>query len=171
MRPFKLFRRCLFFVVLVMTFALAPQVSAHGDKPFASNGVTELGGNISFQSASGLSTFSFTPSVGYFVGDGFELGLDPLGISTAWSGGSSSTQLTILAAPSYNFRTNGFAYPFIGALLGYSHDSGGPNGGFTWGASGGVKLAVTSGTLIDLALQDTGGRNQFSISAGLSLWF
>jgi hypothetical protein len=170
MRSIKLFRCCLLIVALVMTFALAPQVSAHVGKSFASKGATELGGNISFQSVSGLSIFSFTPSVGYFVGDGFELGLDPLGISTVWSGGSASTQLTILAAPSYNFVTNGFVYPFIGALLGYTHDSGGSKGGFTWGGSGGVKFAVTSGALIDLALQDTGS-NHFSISAGLSLWF
>lgn len=172
---------------------LSPVCLAQGEKGFAMKGATELGGSISFESQTMIyrgnsggtaSYFSFTPYAGYFITDGFELGFDPLGISTfSYSGGTTVTQLMIFAAPSYNFRTESIAYPFVEALLGYtSNSSGGTQSGFSWGGRAGVKLAVTGNGLLNLALQYTEitenpsgssgrtGWNEFLISAGFSIW-
>lgn len=192
MKSFKTFSYRSFLSVLTMFLALTSQVFAQGSKTFASKGVTELGGSISFQSQTpiidgnslaGSSIFSFSPYVGYFVADGFELGFNPPGISTFSAGGKTVTQLTIFAAPSYNFRTEGIAYPFFEALLGYTSSSdGATQSGFSWGGRGGVKLAITGGALLNLAVQYTEitlnasgatsrtGTNQLLLSVGFSVW-
>ena len=138
MKTFNFFHLDSSLVILAAILVCFSQASAQGAGGFATKGATELGGSISFQSqgGNGLRTsalFSFTPYVGYFISDGFELGLDPLGISIFSSGHSASTSLMILAAPSYNFHTRGIAYPFIEALLGYTNNANGNSqGGFSW---------------------------------------
>jgi hypothetical protein len=170
---------------------------AQEGKKFATKGSTELGGSISFQSLTPVSNgntgdattiFSVAPFIGYFVADGFEIGLNPLSItSISYPNNSDSyIQITIFAAPSYNFNTESIAYPFIEALLGYtSSQSIGWNlgGGFSWGGRGGVKLAVTDKGLLNLAVQYVQiahgpggaagryGENQLAISAGFTVWF
>ena len=170
------------FVILATILVLSSQASAQGASGFAIKGGTELGGSLSFQSLAGnglttSSLFSFTPYVGYFVADGFELGFNPLGISIRSSGHTASTSLMVLAAPSYNFHTEGVAYPFIEALLGYTSNAvGNSQGGFSWGGRGGVKLAVTGNALLNLAVEYTqittfsNVTNMFMVSAGFSVW-
>ena len=168
--------------------------NAQESSRFATKGTTELGGNISFLSSTpvydgntGTATtmFSLSPFIGYFVSDGFEIGMDPLGISLIGSSGQNTlTQITILAAPSYNFKTRGNGYPFIEGLFGYTSLSYGSssNSGFSWGGRGGVKFAVTDKGLLNLAMQymqialtpsgvsNRSGSNQLSISAGFTIW-
>ncbi len=160
---------------------------------FAQKGTVELGGDVSFQSvtpvfngASGDATTIFTlaPFFGYFVSDGFELGVNPFDITVnSLPNSNSSTRVSILFAPSYNFKTNSIAYPFVEALLGYtSLSDGGTESGFSWGARGGLKLAVADRGLLNLGLQylqitmnPSGatrryGSNDFSLSAGFTVW-
>ena len=178
----------------LMCLLIAAQSNAQEPRKFATMGTTELGGSISFISSTpvyngntGTATtiFSLAPFIGYFVSDGFEIGVDPLGVTVISSSGSSSyTQVMIFAAPSYNFKTNGNTYPFIEGLLGYASQSSGSssNSGFSWGGRGGVKLAVTDKGLLNLAIQyvqitlnssgapNRSGNNQLTISAGFTIW-
>jgi hypothetical protein len=166
---------------------------AQEGKKFATKGSTELGGSISFQSLTSVSNgntgnaikiFSVAPYIGYFVTDGFEIGLNPLGFTSISYSGSSEKQIMIFAAPSYNFKTEGIAYPFVEALLGYtSQSNGSTQSGFSWGGRGGVKIAVTDKGLLNLGIQyvqitlnpsgstNRYGSNQFTISAGFTVWF
>ena len=184
---------CSALLVVAMLIPLGPVAVAQEGKKFAMKGSTELGGSISFQSITPVSNgntgyattiFSVAPFIGYFVADGFEIGVNPLGLTTISSGGSSFTQIMIFAAPSYNFKTEGIAYPFIEALLGYTSQSNGSSrSGFSWGGRGGVKLAVTDKGLLNLGIQyvqitlnpsgttNRYGSNQLAISAGFTVWF
>lgn len=178
---------------LAIVACIASASFAHEGKKFATKGCTELGGTISFQSltpvfdgntGSATTIFALAPFIGYFVSDGFEIGLNPLGLTSVSYGGSSATQIAIFAAPSYNIRTEGIAYPFIEALLGYTSQSNSSSrSGFSWGGRAGVKLAVTDKGLLNLGvqyvqitLQPSGatkreGSNQLAISAGFTVWF
>jgi len=180
----------LVLAVLIVFASISP---AQETKKFALKGSTELGGSISFQSLTPVSNgntgdattiFSLAPYIGYFVADGFEIGLNPLGITSISLSGSSATQVMIFAAPSYNFKTEGIAYPFIEALLGYTSQSNGSSrSGFSWGGRGGVKLAVTDKGLLNLAIQyiqitlnpsgatNRYGSNQLAIAGGFTVWF
>lgn len=187
------FRISSVFLLLVMFVLFASISNAQEMKKFALKGSTELGGSISFQSLTPVSNgntgdattvFSLMPYIGYFVTDGFEIGLNPLGIASYSFSGNSTTQVMIFAAPSYNFKTEGIAYPFIEALLGYTSQSdGSTRSGFSWGGRGGVKLAITNQGLLNLAIQyvqitmnpsganNRYGQNQLSVSAGFTVWF
>jgi len=190
----KTFQRFILTWPVVAMLVVVGQFSfAQEANKFALKGSTELGGSISFQSLTPVSNgntgdattiFSLAPFIGYFVTDGFEIGLNPFGITSVSFSGSSATQIMILAAPSYNFKTEGIAYPFIEALLGYSSQSNGSSSsGFSWGGRGGVKLAVTNKGLLNLAVQyvqiklnpsgatNRYGSNQLAISAGFTVWF
>ena len=170
------------------------QESYSQDKSFAMQGAVELGGSIAFLSvtpvingttANGSTAFTATPFIGYFVADGLEIGVNPLGLATTSFSGNSFTQIMIFAAPSYNFKTGGIGYPFVEGLVGYTSQSGvGESlGGFSWGARGGVKLAVGGNGLLNIAMQylqvtlnesgaaERSGTNQLTVSAGFTLWF
>ncbi len=180
--------------LIVVMLALPAQVSlAQETNRFALRGCTELGGSISFQSVTPVSNgnsgdattvFSLSPFIGYFPADGFEIGVNPFGITSATHSGHTATQVMIFAAPSYNFKTEGIAYPFIEALIGYTSQTDGSTfSGFSWGGRAGVKLAVTGKGLLNLAIQyvqitlnpegavNRNGSNQLAISAGFTVWF
>jgi hypothetical protein len=185
---FTVFTLAIILCIVSVTFA------QEGEK-FATKGSTELGGSISFQSltpvsngntGSAFTIFSVAPFIGYFVTDGFEIGLNPLGFTSMSGGGGTTSQLMIFAAPSYNFKTKGNGYPFIEALLGYTSQSlsgSSSLSGFSWGGRGGVKLAVTTKGLLVLGVQyvqitmnpsgatNRYGENLLTISAGFTVWF
>jgi hypothetical protein len=180
-------------LILALGLLVVTEGAAQGTTGFAKKGVVEVGGNISFSSisrvsdgetGSAMTLLNFAPFVGYFITDGFELGVNPFSITSASYGGSSATEVMIFLAPSYNFEAKGNAYPFIEALLGYTSSSNGETrSGFSYGARGGVKLAVTGKGLLNLGLQyvmitqnrsgetERNGSNNFSISAGFTVWF
>ncbi len=184
----------LTLLTIALFLSFTSSSTAQESKRFALKGTTELGGSISFVSstsvtngntASNASTvFSVAPFIGYFVADGFEIGLNPFGITSISYAGSSVTQITILGALSYNFKTEGITYPFIEALFGYtSQTDGSSRSGFSWGGRAGVKLAVTDKCLLNLGVQyllitlnpsgasNRYGSNQLAISAGFTVWF
>lgn len=173
--------------------AAQAQEETRKTKRFAAKGTTELGGSISFQSVAPVSNgntgdatsvFTVLPFIGFFAADGFEIGVNPLGITTVSPpSGSSFTQIMIFAAPSYNFNTGSRAYPFLEALLGFtSQSNGSTRSGFSWGGRGGVKVAIAEHALLNLGLQyiqitlnqsgaaERSGSNNISVSAGFSVW-
>jgi hypothetical protein len=192
----------LLLAVSMILFVTTDTIAQEAKK-FALRGATELGGSIGFTSVtpvtngntgSATTAFSIAPFIGYFVADGFELGVNPLGIAyTSYSGGGSVTQVMIFFAPSYNFSTQSIVYPFIEALLGYTSASASGGGssatasGFSWGGRGGIKVAVTDKGLLNFGLEyyqitenpssggiygsDRYGYNQISVSAGFTIWF
>lgn len=180
-------------IALALVLCLASVSRAQEDKKFGMKGTTELGGNIQFQSMTpvvngstheSMTVFSVAPFIGYFVADGFELGVNPLGITSISTAGGSVTEVMIMAAPSYNFKTEGNAHPFIEALVGYTTQSSGDNSasGLSWGGRGGVKISVTDKGLLNLGIQylqittnpdgatTRYGSNQLTISAGFTIW-
>ncbi|SHF27606.1 OmpW family outer membrane protein [Chryseobacterium takakiae] len=70
-----------------------------------------------------VSSFSVTPSVGYFVIDGLAVGID-LGFNTntTKSDGSKVTLSTFSVMPTatYYFNTDSKFFPFVGAGIGYA---------------------------------------------------
>lgn len=178
---------------LILCFVLQLEVSIGQEtENFAAKGVTELGGSISYQSVTpvyngvtsdAITLFTISPFIGYFVTDGFELGVNPLGVTLASYGGGSTTQLMVLLAPSYNFITKGRAFPFIEGLIGYtSIGNGSERDGLSWGGRAGVKHAITNHGLLNLSVQyllittnpsgasNRYGSNNLSIAAGLTVW-
>jgi hypothetical protein len=153
----------------------------------------EIGGNIAFQSLTtvsngqtadnALNTFTRTIYFGYFVTDGFELGVNPFSWVTVTQGDASINQFMFLVAPSYNFRTGGMIFPFVEGLVGYSVASNGStHSGLSWGARGGIKLAFVEHANIVIGLQYTqvtlnvsgaserSGYNALEGSIGFSVW-
>ncbi len=177
---------CVLFMIAIAN------LYAQTSKQFGQRGVFEFGGSVAFQSTTPVSsgttsdaitTFRIEPFLGYFVADGFELGANPLGIEFLSYGGGTQTYVFILLAPSYNFQAGGQAHPFVEALLGYTSQSNGTSrSGFSWGGRAGVKVEVVEGGLLNVAAEylritmnpsgatQRSGSNQFSISAGITLW-
>ncbi len=189
------------FAILVVAISLIAvtaisQSKSPGEKAFATKGVVELSGSVAFQSRTGVdggttssttyTTFSLQPSVGYFVTDGLEIGLDPLSLTVNSRTGASSsqTELHILGGVAYNIKTEGAAFPFVEGMAGFSTYSSGTYSanGFTWGARGGVKIAVASHVLVLGGVQyvqvtenpsgatSRNGYNTLLVGVGLSVW-
>lgn len=195
-------RSILFTIVIVSLATLVflsmatAQSNSSTNKTYATKGVVELGGSVGFQSYTPVSggqssnttytNFSLTPSVGYFVSDGLEVGLDPFSLTTSSQTGatSSQTEIHILGAIAYAIKTEGAAYPFIEGVAGYTTYSSGSYSanGFSWGVRGGVKVAVVSHVLVMGGLQylqitetpsgasSRSGYNELMIGVGLSVW-
>jgi len=185
---------------LVMAFVVcAAGVSAQGQprKRFGTTGIVELGGSGAFtatQPVAGGNTgswvydLSFMPYAGYFVADGFELGINPAGVSVTTVGDTSTVRLRILLAPSYNFHTPTMITPFVEGLAGLTSSSlmhGGSStsvAGFTFGGRVGIKSAVTERGMLTIGVQylritlnakgagSRSGSNELAIAAGYTVW-
>jgi hypothetical protein len=146
-------------------FFPAVPAAAQG-REFATAGTTEIAGGISFSSITPVShgetgdattIFSFGPEIGYFVTDGFEIGLNP-GVSLlpgmsviTPNEGDGMTVLQLFAFPAYTFRPKeSTVYPFIQVPLGYTSTSSGNSSqsGFSWGIKGGIKVVAASHFLL-----------------------
>lgn len=188
-------------VVSFLIAVLCIVASARAQEPrrhFTSRGTVELGGSISFMAAQpvvndkkGETTYTLAvmPFVGYFVIDGFEVGLNPAGLVLTSANNVTVTQLRILLAPSYNFRTTSIATPFVEGLAGLTTVTTSVTGagtatasGFTWGGRAGVKVAVVEKGMLNLGIQylqvttnpsgvtTRNGSNEFSVVAGWTVW-
>jgi outer membrane protein len=181
--------------------------SAAFAQEFAKKGVVELGGNVGFtsitaiadgKSASNSTTiFQISPTVGYFVMDGLEIGIDPLelgyagtsatsGLTTLSEGSYTMTMVGIWAFGAYHFLTGGNAFPYLQALVGYTSESetGSPGAsGLSYGFAGGAKFKLTGGLLLNAGISykfytynPSGATNRFGlnvlgIGAGFSGFF
>ena len=161
---------------------------------FARKGIWELGGTISFVSATAvrdgesvgdaLNTFSLDIPVYYFVIDGLELGLSP-GFQNISSGGHSTSLFEILAGIAYNIQTKSAAYPFIEGQIGFNTSSNGSSrSGMLWVVNLGTKVQVGSNGLARIGLfyeqrtlessSNEGGRygtDSWGLMAGFAIFF
>jgi hypothetical protein len=188
-----------FFYLLTITLIVGSVSLSAQD--FAKKGIWEFGGTVGFNSTTfvfdgesgddALTTFWFNPYLGYFIINGFEIGLIP-SFSTSSFGDVSSTDFGILFAPAWNFDLHNCWYPFIEGRIGYntsSYDDGDSetedpsSSGLQWGVRGGVKAQVGRNALVNFGIfyeqvtmdpEDTPydriGYNQFGIEAGVSIF-
>lgn len=169
--------------VLLFVFAalvLISNTSFSQKNKFALKNQWELGGTVSFtsvsraeSSGSSTTTFKFSPSVGYFVTNGFELGM--LVDYTNYSfGGYSYSDYTFYFAPSYNFDTKSLAYPYVQGQIGYTGNTGDYDSdlsGLAWGLEGGVKINVVGNGLFKVGInynQRTLKRSDYDTNYGLN---
>ncbi|HMK37709.1 MAG TPA: hypothetical protein VK569_00120 [Bacteroidota bacterium] len=178
----------------------APGASAQQQQPrkrFGSPGTVELGGNTTFTASQSVAggkngtwdyDFSLLPYAGYFVIEGLELGVNPAGVTVHRSGDTTDVQLRLLFAPSYNFRTTTIVTPFVEGLAGFTSasviqtGSTHSNSGFTFGGRVGIKLALVERGMLNIGVQylmitlnppgatTRNGSNEFSVSAGWTVW-
>ena len=197
--PFARFR-FIAAAVLFLSVACAsaqPQPQQQPPRHFGAYGTVELGGSGTFTAvqpvvAGNTGTWvydlSFMPYAGYFLAEGFELGINPAGVSVTTIGDTSTVRLRILLAPSYNFHTPTMITPFVEGLAGFTSSSlirGGSTtsvSGFTFGGRLGIKTAVTARGLLTIGVQylritlnasgapSRSGSNELAIAAGYSVW-
>jgi hypothetical protein len=166
-------------------------------RTFTGPGTFELGGSLAFHSTTQVSngstgdvvtTVSAFPFAGYFVVEGVEIVLNPLGVSYTSQPGRNTLDFLTLGGIAYNFRANARVFPFIEGLGGYAYsrdDNGGfieSRSGVAWGGRGGLKILVTGTGILNIGLQyiqvtldrtiDTSrnGYNDISATAGFTVW-
>lgn len=200
MRSQSLYKNFIILFSLFLLVFLSNGIAQ--DKQFATKGVLELAGTISYSnftmvsngetSDDDLSIFTLAPQIGYFITDGFELGIGT-GIALlpgysvlSPSEGESTNFFQLFLAPSYNLRTeNKSIYPFLEAQIGYTSVSSGDNSesGLSYGGRVGIKLVAANNFLITfsgqyllITLNEEGederdGINYLTIGVGVSGFF
>ncbi|HUL45185.1 MAG TPA: outer membrane beta-barrel protein [Bacteroidota bacterium] len=166
---------CHFFrmrtVVTTLSILLCISGTYAQQHRFAEKGITELSGSVAFSSITPVSNgktgdaitlFSIGPQVGYFVEDGFEVGvstgitlLPGLSVITPPEG-DATTVVQLFFSPAYNFLLkDNNATPFIEMDLGYTSISSGneSQSGFSFGGKAGFKIPVVDHFLVSLSAQ------------------
>ena len=191
----------LLLAALMLTTGIGPSGTfAQQQQPrkrFGSPGTVELGGSTTFtasqpvlagKTANWVYDFSLLPYVGYFVIEGFELGINPAGVNVNSTGDTTAVQLRILFAPAYNFHTATMVTPFVEGLAGITSASLIRSGsttsisGFTFGGRVGIKAALIERGMLTIGIQflritlnpsgagSRNGSNELSVSAGWTVW-
>lgn len=132
---------------------------------FAKEKQIELGGSIGISSQTYVSNgeydnesttnISFSPYAGYFVTDGFEIGIMPTVSYTKYGGSGHLTDYTIYLAPAYNFDTKSNLYPYVMGFIGYNgvdYSYGSGVTGIAWGGEAGLKIHAFGSGLIKIGL-------------------
>ena len=132
-----------------------------------------------------VSTFTITPSVGYFVIDKLAIGVD-LGytslttkmeesfMGTNYSAKSTLSTFSILPTATYYFKSDSQILPYLGVGAGYStskekftQTGGGSNeyednlNGFAWKGKGGIVFLLTPSIGIDLGVSYMGSNGKY----------
>lgn len=102
---------------------LVRQAGVGGVIGYGRAGVLEMGGSAGFTFASDYRDINFSPSIGYFLADNFEISAI-LSMSNVKAGDSSATLWSALAEPSYHVPFNRSVFGFVGLGVGASHVSG-----------------------------------------------
>ncbi len=184
-------------MVALVAFGLVflPMNAQAGEK-FGMKKQIEVGGSIAFssttpvqagQTGDATTDFAIEPYVGYFIIDGFELGLIPMiDIQSPPGGGSSTTLMNIFLAPAWTFQLqNSMVTPFIEALVGFTSQSSGGNSasGFSWGGRAGAKFMVTGNGLLNFDVRylmltanpsgssERNGQNLLQVGLGFTVFF
>lgn len=85
-------------------------------------GTFELGASAGLTLASNLRDVSFSPSLGYFVSDTFEVS-GILGVTNIAAGNESSTVFSAMVEPSFHFATSRDVFAFVGMGAGAAYVS------------------------------------------------
>lgn len=116
-----------------------------------------------------VSTFSITPSIGYFVIDNLAVGLDLQFVSTKttfkndqfdMNVDTKNSTFTVMPNATYYFATGSSFRPYVGAGVGYGsvtstelyNDKETTKGGLAWGAKGGFVYLLNSTVGLDLGV-------------------
>ncbi|MFO0603507.1 MAG: hypothetical protein U0324_10050 [Polyangiales bacterium] len=116
------------------------QAGVGGTTAYGRAGVLELGGNIGFNVASGQTTLSISPTIGWFFADNLQIS----GIFSyryANVQGVDAHSLQVLAEPSVHIPFSRTVFGFAGVGLGLSYVDG-PGAGFALAPRLGVNIAV-----------------------------
>ncbi len=137
-----------------------------------------------------VSTFTITPSAGYFVIDKLAVGLD-LGYNSATTkfDGDKYTASTfgIMPTGTYYFTDNKTVKPYLGAGVGYASTKEKEGNysvtvdGLAWKVKGGIAYFIATNTALDLGLGYTQFSNKengvttnvnnFGVNLGFSIFF
>jgi hypothetical protein len=156
-------KKIFFPTLLVFLLVLSNLLHSQSKQNFAFKENWEISGSMSITSTSYVSNgnsgdavtvVSFSPFLGYFPANGFEVGVIPEVSLTAVSG-YSSKDITLYLAPSYNFYTESAAYPYIQGCIGYGSISGtgsSSRSGVAWKLEAGTKVNLFGNSLLKLGL-------------------
>lgn len=190
-------------LLLVGAVALFGAMSAQTEKgSWVVGGSTTLGfNNVSNKTKVGsesydgakVSTFGFTPSVGYFVANNIAVGLD-LGFMTTTTKEDDEklTQSVVKIMPTgtYYFKSDSKVLPYLGVGVGYGSLSTKYENvkttydGFAWKAKGGIVYLITPSIGLDLGvaydqfsnkesyegMEFKNNVNTFGVNAGISVF-
>jgi len=118
-------------VLIAGTILLLLLAACNAQAQYATRGVVELGGAVSFSSSTMVSNgetaeksttiFQCMPYVNYFLTDAFSIALVP-GINIIKIAGSESSIKIygLFAAPGFAFNAGGKIYPYIQGMVGYT---------------------------------------------------
>ena len=153
-------------LILILAGAIA-QPSLAQEKTFATQGVVELAGSMSWakftpvangEAGDATSVLSFGPEIAYFLADGFEVGFNPgmsilpgLSVIIPPSPGENTTVAQLFVYPAYNYHLpSSTSFLFLEVPIGYTSMSSGGNqaSGFSWGVKAGVKVVATGHMLV-----------------------
>jgi hypothetical protein len=196
-------KKLIIILLLLLTVLTAENLSAQTKNKFALKNTWEVGGSFGFSSINfvtngktsnetitfiGLSSYG-----GYFIEDGFELGIIP-SVGYLKYDDEDLTIFEFSIAPAYNFHTESSAYPYVQGAIGYNSlsytyksyfgDTKETNSGLVWKLEGGVKINIFGNSLLKLAAAydqrtlnpdnytgDRNGLNTFSFVAGFNVFF
>lgn len=129
---------------------LVQQAGVGGTTAYGRAGVLELGGNIGFNIASGQSSVSISPTIGWFFADNLQIsGIFSYRYNNV--GGQDAHSLQILAEPSVHIPFSRTLFGFVGVGLGLSYvDAAGA--GFALAPRLGVNIAVGRSGILTPAL-------------------
>ena len=119
---------------------IVSQAGVGGKVGYGRAGVLELGGSAGFTLAKDLTLLNFSPTIGWFVADNFQLSAR-IGASYAKSGDASTTLMSALIEPSYHLPFNRTTFAFIGLGFGAAYIEG-PGAGFAMAPRVGANLMI-----------------------------
>ena len=103
-----------------VTGNVVEQAGVGGNVGYGRGGVLELGGSAGLTIASNLRDIDFSPSIGWFLVDNFELS-GILSVQNVKAGGESSTVWSALAEPSFHLPFNRELFGFVGMGVGAAY--------------------------------------------------
>jgi hypothetical protein len=102
---------------------IVSQAGVGGVVGYGRAGVLELGGSAGFAFASDYRNITFSPTIGWFLADNFEISAI-VSVSNIKTGDQSSTLWSAVLEPSYHIPFNRTMFGFLGLGVGAAHVSG-----------------------------------------------
>jgi hypothetical protein len=102
---------------------IVSQAGVGGMVGYGRAGVLELGGSAGFAFASDYRSMNFSPTIGWFLADNFEISAI-LSVANIKTGDNASTLWSALLEPSYHVPFNRSIFGFLGVGGGAAHVSG-----------------------------------------------
>jgi hypothetical protein len=103
-----------------VTGNVVEQAGVGGSVGYGRGGVLELGGSAGLTIASNLRDINFSPSIGWFLVDNFELS-GIMSVSNVKAGSESSTVWSALVEPSFHLPFNREMFGFVGMGVGAAY--------------------------------------------------